>query len=200
MKVSSKIIAGFLALMLLAFIVVANPLTAIHQMQAVNRDLSLSVKSVTKVFALQAVADPLGNDSKKYFAGLDPFYEQQMMHLRDEFLEDLGDLRETASSEPEQAQLVKLREALDDLLLVFNTLKQQNKAWDLAELPPDLTLAINHFQAQTDIMLDTVQVALKDRIAAAAEAGTKAERLAWTVGVFALLLGVVVAGLIVRSI
>ena len=200
MRVSSKIIAGFLALMLLAIIVVANQLMAIRQMQAVNHDLSeIDVnKSAITVLDMQRLADLLGDDSRKYFATLDSLYEQHTIRLRDEFSEDLGRLRQSASSEREQTQLAKVQEAFDDLWLEFNRLKQQNKSWD--ELPPDLAVAVNHFQAENEVMLDAVQVAIKERVAAAAEVGLKAERLSWAVGVFALFLGVVVAGLIVRSI
>src|SRR5262245_38703510 len=199
MRVSSKIIAGFLAVMLLAIIVVANQLMAIQQLRTVNQNLSeIDVaKSAITVLDMQRAADVLGDDAQKYFTGLDPLYERQMMHVRDDFLEDFDRLRQTATSEPEQAQLAKLRESLDDLLLVFDRLKQQKKLWDE---PPDLTLAVNHFQAQTEVMMDAVKVAIKGRVAAAAEVGTRAERLSVTLGIFALLLGVIVAGLIVRSI
>jgi signal transduction histidine kinase len=200
MRVSSKIIAGFLALMLLAIIVVANQLMAIRQMQAVNHDLSEIdfSKSAITVLDMQRLADLLGDDSKKYFATLDSLYERHTTRLRDEFIEDLGKLRQSASSEREQAQLAKVQEAFDNLWLEFNTLKQQNKSFD--ELPPDLAVAVMHFQAETEVMLEAVQLAIKERVAAAAEVGAKAERLSWIVGVFALFLGVVVAGLIVRSI
>ena len=200
MRVSSKIIAGFLALMLLAIIVVANQLMAIRQMQAVNHDLSEIdfSKSAITVLDMQRLADLLGDDSKKYFATLDSLYERHTTRLRDEFIEDLGKLRQSASSEREQAQLAKVQEAFDNLWPEFNTLKQQNKSFD--ELPPDLAVAVMHFQTETEVMLEAVQLAIKERVAAAAEVGEKAERLSWIVGVFALFLGVVVAGLIVRSI
>src|SRR5215813_6504425 len=201
MKVSSKIIAGFLALMLLAIIVVANQLTAINQLQAVNRDLSeINVKTATTVLDMLKSADSIVEFSQKYFAGLDSWYEQLLFRNRDDFLEDLGRLRQTARSEREQAQIAKCREALDDLLLVFNQIKQQNKTFDNDRLPPDLILTVNHFDKQSKVLVEAVQVGINERVAAAADIGTKAERLSWTVGVFALLLGVIVAGLIVRSI
>src|SRR5215475_11974646 len=193
MRVSSKIIAGFLALMLLAIIVVANQLMAIRQMQAVNHDLSEIdfSKSAITVLDMQRLADLLGDDSKKYFATLDSLYERHTTRLRDEFIEDLGKLRQSASSEREQAQLAKVQEPFDDLWPEFNTLKQQNKSFD--ELPPDLAVAVMHLQTETEVMLEAVQLAIKERVAAAAEVGEKAERLSWIVGVFALFLGVVVA-------
>jgi signal transduction histidine kinase len=199
MRVSSKIIAGFLALMLFAIIVVANELVAIRQLQAVNRDLGeINVNTATTILEMLKAGDLLSEDSRKYFAGLDPLYERLMFNNRDDYLEYLGRLRQTARSEREQAQIAKCRETLDDLLLVFAKFKQQKTTWD--ELPPDLIVAINHFQAQSEVLVDAVQVAINERVANAAGIGAKAERLSWIVGVFALFLGVVVAGLIVRSI
>ena len=201
MKVSSKIIAGFLFLMLLGVLVVANQIKAIDQMQAVNRDLlEINVTTATTVLEILRQADLLADDSKKYFAGLDPSYEQQTAALRNDFIEDLVRLGQNARSEREQAELTKLREALDDFWLVFNERKQQNKTWDPDELPPDLTVAVNHLQAQSEVMLDAVSVAFKERVATAADLGRKAEQLSWTAGVFAFLMGVIVAALIVRSI
>jgi two-component system sensor histidine kinase GlrK len=201
MKVSSKIISGFLVLMLLAIVVVANQLSAIHQMRAVNQELSeINVKSATTVLQMQKLADLLGEDSRKYFAGLDPLYAQQIADVRSDFLEDLARLRETARSGREQEGTTALAKALDDYWRVFNSLKEQNRSWDPDELPPDLTIAVNHLQAQAEIMLDAVQVAIKERVASAAELGQVAERLSWIAGMFALVLGVLVAGLILRSI
>src|SRR5262249_27970006 len=166
MKVSSKIISGFLVLMLLAIVVVSNQISVIHQMQAVNRDLSeINIKSATIVLGMQRNADLLGDDSKKYFSGLDPLYERQTADLRNDFLEGLARLRQTARSDHEKVELAKLQEALDDFWAVFNQLKQQNKTWDLVEMPPDLTVAVNHLDAQSEVMLDAVTVAIKERVA-----------------------------------
>jgi len=199
MRVSSKIIAGFLAVMLLAIVVVANELVAIRQLQAVNRDLGeINVNTATTILDMLKAGDILTEDSKKYFTGLDPLYERLMFTSRDDYLENLGRLRQTARSEREQAQIAKCREALDDLLFVFDKFKRQKTTWDSE--PPDLNVAINHFQAQSEVLVDAVQVAINERVATAAGIGAKAERLSWIVGVFALFLGVVVAGLIVRSI
>src|SRR5438093_1098678 len=201
MKVSSKTILGFLSIMLVAMVILGHQLSAIHQMQAVNRDLSeINVKSATTVLEMQKLAALLGEDSRKYFAGRDPIYDEQIAGFRNDFLEDLVRLRQTANSDREQAQLAKLREALDDYWLVFNRLKQQNKTWDPDELPPDLTLAVNHLEAQAEVMLDAVQVAIKERVAEAAKVGGNAERVSWIAGLFSLLLGIIVAVLIVRSI
>jgi len=201
MRVSSKIIAGFLALMLLAIIVVANELVVIRQLQGVNRDLGeINVNTATTILEMLKAGDILSEDLRKYFTALDPLYERLIFRGRDDYLENLGRLRQTAHSERVQAQIAKCREALDDLLLVFEKFKQQKTTWDLDQQPPDFIVAVNHFQAQSDVLVDAIQVSINERVASAAEIGTNAERVSWIVGVFALFLGVVVAGLIVRSI
>src|SRR5262245_56312137 len=132
MKVSSKIILGFLVLMVLAGIVVVNQLSAIHQIRAANHDLSeINVKSATIVQEMQRYVDLFRDDSKKYFALNDPLtYERQIAGLRTDFLDDVARLRPTAKSEREQAELAKLEQALEDFWAIFNRLKKQKQTWD----------------------------------------------------------------------
>src|SRR5436189_1811120 len=100
MKVSSKIVSGFLLLMLVGIGLLYNQLAAVHQMQAVNRDLSqTNVVSATTVLQLERLIDVLGDDSKKYFTALDPLYEGLITGFRNEFLQDLDSLRHTAKSD-----------------------------------------------------------------------------------------------------
>src|SRR5438445_370022 len=67
-------------------------------------------------------------------------------------------------------------------------------------LSVDLTIAVDHLQAQTEIAYEAVKGSVKDQVARAADAGQKAERVSWLAGLFSLLLGAIVAALIVRSI
>jgi len=200
MKVSSKIILGFLVLMVLAIIVVINQLSAIHQIRSANQDLSeINVKSATIVQEMQKSIDLLGDDSRKYFVVNDPLqYEQQIALLREEFVDHVARLRLNVKSPREEAELANLEQALNDFWAVFNRLKKQKQTW--ADDPPDLTVAVNHLDKQAEIMLDAVQGAIKDRVAAASQIATRAEHLSWTAGIFAFSLGIIVAWLIVRSI
>src|SRR5215831_3502163 len=158
MKVSSKIIVGFLVLLLLGVIVLVLQLSAIHQMQAVNRDLSnLNVIAATSVLRLQKLAELLGDDSKKYLATLYPEYDGQLSEFRDDFLEELDRLKQTLSTDRERVESEKLSVALDDFWTVFNRFKAENKSWAPDDLPPDITIAVNHLQAQGEVMLDAVQ-------------------------------------------
>jgi two-component system sensor histidine kinase GlrK len=201
MKVRGKIISGFLVVMLLGIVVIINQLSTIRQLQNVNRGLSeINIKAATKVVELERLADLLDEDAKKYFVTLDPRYENQIADYRDDFIEDLVRLQATAVSAREQLQVAKLREALDDYWLAFNRLKQQNRARDLDELPPDLAIATNHLHKQSELMLEAVQKTINDRVATAADIGSAAYRLSWIAGGASFLVGIIVSALIVSSI
>jgi two-component system sensor histidine kinase GlrK len=205
MKVSSKIIAGFLILMLLGLVVLANQLSVIHQMQSINRDLSeINMSAATTVLAMRELTDILNDDSKKYLAGGDPIYERLIDSFRKEFLDDLAQLQRTVRSDRERQETARLAAAFEDYSRIFNGLKQrlkeQNQTWDPDDLPPDLTIAVDHLQAQTGIVYEAVKGSMKDQVATAVAVGQKAERISWLAGVFALVLGTIVAALIVRSI
>ena len=91
MKVSSKIIAGFLIVMLLAIVVLANELSVIHQMQSINRELSeIDMNAASTVLRMEEVAAVIKEDSRKYFATGDPIYDQQITELRQDFQSSLG--------------------------------------------------------------------------------------------------------------
>jgi two-component system sensor histidine kinase GlrK len=201
MKVSNKIISGFLTVMLLAIVVLANQLYVIYRMQNVNRVLSdIDVNAATTAVDTKKLAEDITDDSKKYFAVLDTTYEEQLTEDRSYFLGYIADLNKTARIDSERAAITKLSEALDDYWAVFNRLKEQNRAWDSDELPPDLTISLSHLRAESEGVYDAVKAAMKEQVAAAADTGNRAARISWIAGGFSVVLGVVVFGLIVRSI
>jgi hypothetical protein len=199
MRVSSKINSGFLILMLLAIVVLGNQLSAINQMQTVTRELSdVNLAAATTVLEVQRLSNFLTDHSKRYLAARDPLYERLTLDYRNDLVEQIARLREYAKSGREQAAIAELSEALDEHTRVFNKLKALNQTWDLDDLPPDLTLAVNHLEAQSDVTLDAIRLAINERVTTASALGTRAERVAWIAGVFSFLLGVIVAGRILR--
>src|SRR5262245_16766317 len=121
MKVSNKIISGFLVLTLLAIVVLGNQLTVIDTMHSVNRDLAESdIPNATIVLDMQNIVEGLNDDNKKYFFVSTEPYEKLIDGFRSDFLGDLAKLRETARSESEREVTQKLGEALDVYLEVFN--------------------------------------------------------------------------------
>src|SRR5215831_12979456 len=114
MKVSNKIISGFLVAMLLAIAVLANQLRVVHQMQNVNRVISdVDMNAARTALDMQKIADDITEDSKKYFAGLDDIYEQKLVEHRSDFLVAIAQLDKAALNDSERAAITKLREAVD---------------------------------------------------------------------------------------
>src|ERR1051326_9363297 len=106
MKVSNKIIAGFLILMLLAVIVLANERSVIHQMQAINHDLSeIDMNAASAVLRMEQVAAVIKEDSQKYFATGDSLYDQQIAGLRQAFQTSLDGLKKNGRSRSEERRV-----------------------------------------------------------------------------------------------
>src|SRR5262249_16660728 len=133
-------------------------------------------------------------------ATLYPEYDGQLSEFRDDFLEELDRLKKNLSTDRERVETEKLSVAMDDFWTVFNRFKAENKTWAPDDLPPDITIAVNHLQAQGEVMVDAGQLGIKERVATAAAVGAKAERVAWIAGSLSLLLAIVVSALIARSI
>jgi len=201
MKVSSKIIAGFLILMLVAIVALANQLSVINQMQAINRDLSeINMNLASTALRMQELASIVEEDSRKFFVTHDAIYERQIAEIRQEFLVDLDTLEKTGRSKREIAENQKLRSALTNYWDVFNRIKRQGRVSNSDYLPADLSIAIDHLQAQTQVTFEAVKGSVKDQVTRAADASVKAVRISWAAGTFSLVLGLVVAAVIVGSI
>src|SRR5437773_11659314 len=201
MKVSSKIIAGFLILMLVGLVALANQLSVIHQMQAINHDLSeINMNLASTVLRLQELASIVAEDSRKFLVTHDAIYERQIAEIRQEFLGKLEILEKTGRSMSEIAENEKLRSALTNYWDVFNRIKRQGRVSNHDYLPADLSVAIDHLQAQTQVTYEAVKGSVKDQVTRAADASEKAVRISWAAGIFSRILCLVVAAVIVGSI
>jgi len=202
MKVSSKVTLGFFVLMALAVVVLLYQISVIQNLRISHQDLSqINVESARNILEMQRLAQLIADNSKRYFALRDDFYERLIVEFRNSFLEHLVRLRQTATSDREQAEAAKLSDAMDSFWREFNQLKQQkDKSWDPEELPPNIVLAMSHLEAQSEVMLDAVQLAIDGRSAQSEQLGQKAAQVSLIAGIFSFLLGGVVAAVIVRSI
>src|SRR5437879_1117967 len=164
MKVSSKIIAGFLILMLVGLVALANQLSVIHQMQAINHDLSeINMNLASTALRMQELASIVAEDSRKFLVTHDAIYERQIAEIRQEFLGNLEILEKTGRSKREIAENEKLRSAITNYWDVFNRIKRQGRVSN-DYLPADLSIAIDHLQAQTQITFEAVKGSVKDQV------------------------------------
>ncbi|PYS50735.1 MAG: hypothetical protein DMG13_20345 [Acidobacteria bacterium] len=200
MKVSTRTISGFGILMVLAFVALGYQLKIIHQMQSINRDLSaINFHAASTALRMVQNAETIGEFSAKYFVLPDP-YLRGLESEREEFLRDLAELAKTVRSERERNQVQLLAKAFDDYWRIFSRVRETNQSKDLEYLPPSLSAAINHVQAQTDVLYDAIQVSIREQVQRATEAGQKAEWFSWAAGGLAIFFGIIVAILTVRAI
>jgi hypothetical protein len=199
MKVSAKTVSGIGLFFIIGLVLVVQQLSTLHQLLAMNRDLTESaMRSGPTVLRLEKISNELTDNSVKFLGTRYPEYEKVAEVERDDFLQDLARLQAEVSSDRERLEVTRLRDAFDNYWHVFGTLKQKQFAPEM--LPPDFTIARNHLFAQTDIMLDSIQLSVKEKVAHAAQLSSQAERKAWLVGLFSIALGVILAIQIVRSI
>jgi len=111
MKVSSKIVLGFVILLLVGLVSLWYQITVIHRMQSVNEDLSeLNLTSATTALRIQENTLFLTQDAtRKYFVALDKGYGDQITTTRDGLLEDITSLQETVRSERERTEVESSR-------------------------------------------------------------------------------------------
>jgi two-component system sensor histidine kinase GlrK len=201
MKVSTKVICGLGILMLLAFAALGYQVSVIHQMQSINRDLSaINFQAGFVTLNLSQLSRTIDEFSKKYFIAADPIYERKLEELRGEFGEGLAELQKTVRTDREHLAVGQLSQALDDYWQIFNRVKRENHGRELNYLPPDLTIAMDHLEAQAEVTYDAIKVSIREEVTRAADAGQRVERLSWIAEFVTLAVGVLVWVSIVRAI
>jgi two-component system sensor histidine kinase GlrK len=201
MRVSTRIVFGLGILLAVAVGALAYQVQVIHQMQSINRDLSaINFRAASTALRMVQMSETIGEFSRKYFVAGDPIYDRQLDEIRQEFLESVAELQKTVRSTKERDAVQGLAAAFDDYWHAFNRVKKETQSREIENLPPDLNIAVDHLQAQTDVVYDAVQVSIREEVARAAEAGQRGERLSWIAGLAALFLSIIVAFVIVRAI
>ena len=89
-------------------------------------------------------------------------YDKQIDRSAKDFLKIWPTLQKTARFESQQTATQKLSEALDDYWKAFNRLKQERtEALDSDDLPPVLTNALDHLEAQSEVTYEAVKGSMK---------------------------------------
>jgi hypothetical protein len=80
-------------------------------------------------------------------------------------LEELAELQKMETSDTERAAHTKLRDALDSYWRVLTTLKQNQNVFDLDQLPPNLTIALDRLAAESEFMYKVVRGSTNEKAA-----------------------------------
>ncbi len=201
MRVSTRIILGSSVLIILTLVALAYQVSAIHQMQSVNRDLaSMDFLAASTALRMLQEGEAIEEFSKKYFTVDPPFYETQFGDALVDFSDDLNLLVRTVRSKEEVIEAERLTKAWDDFQAEVRKQKNDIRGGAKDFLPASLSAAITHFQAQTDRTYNVIQQSIRTRVTNAAEVGAAAERFSWISGVVAIVLSTIVVILIVGAI
>jgi two-component system, NtrC family, sensor histidine kinase GlrK len=203
MRVSTKTVSGFGILFVLACIGLAYQVSVLHQMQSINRDLSaVNFRSASTALRTMQLSDTLEEFTQKFFATGDPIYEHQLEGVAQEFLTNIADMRSTVRTDRERAEVQRLGLTFDEFQKGLADLKQplKKQEHEPGYLPNELASTLDRLKAQTRTTGDAVQLSIRDEVNRAALAGQNAERFSWTAGIVALLLGIFVTIVLVRSI
>jgi len=204
MRVSTKTVSGFGILLVLACIGLAYQVSVLHQMQSINRDLSaVNFRSASTALRIMQLSDTLEEFTQKFFATGDPIYEHQIEGVEQEFLNNIADMQNTIRSERERTEVKRMALTFDEFRQQLTDRKQelnQKREREPGFLPNDLASSVDRLKAEARTTWDAVQLSIRDEVTRAALAGQNAERFSWTAGIVALLLGVFVTLVLVRSI
>jgi two-component system sensor histidine kinase GlrK len=203
MRVSTKIVCGFAILLALACVGLAYQVSALHQMQTINRDLSLlNMRSASAALRAMQLAETLEEFAQKYFVTGDPIYDRQLSDVRQEFLVNLTEMRQTIRTNRERSEFELMSTTFDEFWTAFIVRSQEVKESNERPeyLPAELVSLLDRLQVHARTTYDAVQLSIHDQVERAAAAGQSAERFSWTAGIVALALGIGVTIVLVRSI
>jgi signal transduction histidine kinase len=204
MRVSTRTVSGFGILLVLACIGLAYQVSVLHQMQSINRDLSaVNFRAASIALRTMQLSDTLEEFARKFFVAGDPIYEHQFEGVEQEFQDNITDMRNTVRSDRERSEVERLALTFEEFRKLFADRKEQLKQKQQHEpdyLPNELASSLDQLQAQTRTTYNAVQLSIRDEVNRAAAAGQNAERFSWTAGIVALLLGIFVTIVLVRSI
>jgi methyl-accepting chemotaxis protein len=199
MKVSTKIVSGIGLFFIISLLLLSSQVTVFHQLQSINRDLAeIDMRAIATSLDIEKLVEQLNDDTRKFVVIGNEIYERLLEGLRYDFAEDLERLRKVATSDAERVAVTRLGEAFDNYWRALSTLEQSQKVSD--QLPPDVSNALDHLAAQSEVMYEVIKGSTKDKVAYAAQLALQAQRTAWVVGLLFGALSVILAVLIVRSI
>jgi two-component system sensor histidine kinase GlrK len=200
MKVATKLAGAFALFIVVLVALLGYHLRTIQHAVSTNYELS-DLSSRVYLASTRQVArlGRLEENAGKFLVTRDPGYLEKFVEARDTFQAGLATLDSAALSEREREALERLSAVWTRFLDDADALGAPVRATDAALLPR-LHGALDELRVNARALGDAAQAAMVARLDRSAEAARRAERISWGAVAGALLLGVLVSGVIVRSI
>jgi signal transduction histidine kinase len=201
MRVSTRIISGFIILMTLGLVALAYQVLSIHRMQDINADLSaINFRAAAVILRLDHDAEAIHEFTEKRFTTGDPIYDSLLDQVVQEFDQEIADLQMTVGPNSPIVEVTRLVAAWNDYKSALVVQRVNIPPEPLETLPRDFELTIETVRARTGAAYDAVDRSIREQVSSAAEIGSQAEQLSYIVGATALLLGILLMFLLVRAI
>ncbi len=210
MRIATKIALGYGILILLVVGLLVYHISLLHQMEAINRQLS-EINFRAAITALELLRDlsQLEEATGKFAASGRPEYAADVKKARDAFTAHLERMRALGRSHREAHEIVRLSEMWTEFSEVsarqehrLRTLRPA-EVKDLEQIRDILSALIQHLsllRAQTQTVIQATQETIHAQVQTSTETANKAREIASLVTVTGVLLAILISFFIVRSI
>ncbi len=201
MKISEKIIAGYIILIILMAGAIAFEVLAIHRIQAISLGLS-QVNFRARLAALQLMRDRdlVDEYCRKYFTNGDPDFIPVIGQRQKEFEATLADVKKNGRSKTEQTEVERLEDQWNAFKADILQERQKLPPRGNEEFPPNLENRLTELRRQIYIIYDATLLAIQAEFDHSNRTGKRAETVAWIVACLALAASGIVLLLITHSI
>jgi len=198
MKVSTRIIAGYGVLILLALAVLLYQVSVIRHLDGINSTLArLNVRYALSNVDLQYKQGRVEEFAKKFYSIGDPIYKT-LFREADSTLEGiLMNLRETAISDAEVQAIDHLTSSLN---AVRQTIESEPEKRQNRDPSPELKEQLEMVHTDTEHVLSATRTAIQEAAALSTQTSAHAVNVSLFVAVASLLLSILVSAAIVWSI
>jgi signal transduction histidine kinase len=200
MKITTRIVSGFvLFVAVLAGLVIYQVIT-IYRMQAISKALS-EINFQNALTCLKASSDLeyVEEFTRKSFGSADPQYAQQLEEYQNAFRSGLDELGTRFTSGEEQTELKRLSQQWDaytvDLTLLRQDVQQKSSI-----LPPNLQIDLENLKTQTSSVYQASLRSMSSKVERSRKTADTAVLVLWCATIAAFAISILVSWLIVRSI
>jgi len=198
MKVSTRIIAGYVILILLTVAVFSYQVYMILQLNAINTQLSqVNVENALKSLQLQYDESLIEEWAQKYYGTGDPDYKISFELAGRDFETDLMNLQPTVTSEAELEAIRKVSRSWKAVQDIIGTEQKPEISTEITEQLRDRLAAL---RSDTLPLSDATKAAILSAADRSAKTAARAVRVSWIAASSALALSILVSVPIVWSI
>lgn len=205
MKVAKRVTVGYLILILLPALLLLVQVLALRRLQALNQSNSgENLRAALAAVELVRDRDQLEELAGRHFGMGDPAAKDELQERMQSFESSLRQIVEHQGTAREQAEASRLAQFWNEFSAVVSKKAPPatitSKGGSPLILPDDLAELLDRLRAQSLTVFDVGMQEIKAQAAEAARSSARAELISSWIGSAALVVGVLLAFLTVRSI